>query len=62
MTDTSTVVQITDRARAVIAFAEERDKIIVQIAAEKVRHNQAMEVLLTKEQALEQAIFKLGAN
>lgn len=58
----SSVVMITTKARAVLAFDEELAKVIREIETEKQRHNTAMEVLLTKEMALEQAISKLGAN
>lgn len=56
------IITITDRARAVLAFSDELTKVIREIEAEKARHNALMEALLTKEQALEQSIFQLGAN
>ena len=61
MTD-SAIVKITDRARAVLALSDELAAVIREIEQEKARHNQTMEVLLTKEQALEQAIHRFGAN
>lgn len=56
------VVRITDRARAVLAFAKELELVDRQIADERARHARTMDVLLTKKQALEKSIFQYGAN
>lgn len=56
------VVKITDRARAILAFSEELDRVEAEIAEERARHARAMEVLHVKQQALEKSIFQFGAN
>lgn len=58
----SSLVTITDRARAVLAFDAELQEVERQIRAEQDRHDQIISVLAVKRQALEQAILKLGAN
>lgn len=55
------IVKITDNARAVLAFDQELAAVEAEIKEERARHARAMEVLHTKQQALQQAIFKLGA-
>lgn len=62
MTNSAAIVTITTRARGVLAMEEELAVVCRQIEAEKARHNAAMDVLLTKQQALETAIFRLVAN
>ena len=59
---TSATVAITANARAILALDTELVNVIREIEAEKQRHNASMEVLLTKEHALETAIFKLGTH
>ena len=68
-----TIVRIADRARAVLAFDAELQALNVRIAEERARHSRVLaeeaalhdrniESLRTQQQALEQAIFRLGAN
>lgn len=54
------IVQITDRARAVLAIGEELDAVEDAIAAECRRHHRAMQALSAKQAALESAILKLS--
>lgn len=70
---TDAIVTITDRARGILAFEQELLAIDARIEAERARHARvlaeestrydlAIEVLRTQQLALEQSIFRLGAN
>lgn len=61
MTD-STIVEITDRARGVLALEVELSAVVREIEDERRRHNDVMSALLAKEHAIENAIFQLGSN
>jgi hypothetical protein len=56
------VIRITDNARAVLALAETLDSVERDIKLERDRHRQAMQALSVKQQALQDAIFKLGGS
>lgn len=57
---TDAIVQITDNARAILAMSEELDAVERDIKLERDRHRQAMQALSAKQEALRDAIFKLG--
>lgn len=57
---TDAIVQITDNARAILALSETLDAVERDIKLERERHRQAMQALSAKQEALRDAIFKLG--
>ena len=65
------IVAITDKAKAILVFEKELTEVNKQIEAERVRHakvlaeehrlhEMSLDVLLTRRQAMEQSIFRLG--
>lgn len=54
------IVRITDNARAILALSETLDAVERDIRMERERHLQSMHALSAKQQALQDAIFKLG--
>lgn len=53
------IVTITERAHGVLAFERELQSIEGQISMEQDRHKRQMDVLHTKRQAVDQAIYRL---
>lgn len=56
------IVEITDRARAVVAIGDELEALQVSIRAERQRHQKAMLALTARQSALEDAIVKLSGG
>ena len=56
------IVTITDNARAVLALVETLEAVERDVKLERERHRQAMHALSAKQQAPQEAIFKLGGN
>lgn len=68
---TDSTVEITTRARAILAFDEELNAIEHRIAEERARHSKALadeakrfdkriEVYMKQRQTIEQVIFQIG--
>lgn len=55
-----TIVTITDKARAIMALAEERDVVLEAIRKEAERHQAAMYSLNARQKACEEAILKFN--
>lgn len=54
------IVNITKRARAVLALSEELEAIEREIGAENERHGDRIKSLIVRWRSVEQAIYKLG--
>jgi hypothetical protein len=55
-----TIVEITERARAVLALSDALEATNRQVEEEKARHVQTMAILTERHAALRSSIFKLG--